>query len=141
MNIDIEKFKKDKAYYRFNSSRRRLKKKLVEYKGGKCEICGYDKCIAALDFHHLNPNEKDYSICNGDYKSFEKVKKYHINNRTFNIFLKNNGLTYTKRKIATYHPTKEELIDLLKKNSKSAIGRMFGVSCGAVIKWCKKYEI
>lgn len=222
MDIDIEKFKKDKAYYQFNNSRRRLKEKLVEYKGGKCEICGYDKCIAALDFHHLNPNEKDYSICNGDYKSFEKVKKevdkcilvcanchreihykesiekekerteneqkimveimnnrekyandfhliknsseylkytdilndiesnlpraeilkkYHINNRTFNIFLKNNGLTYTKRKIATYHPTKEELINLLKKNSKSAIGRMFGVSCGSVIKWCKKYEI
>lgn len=27
--------------------------------GGKCTICGYDKTIAALDYHHVNPKEKD----------------------------------------------------------------------------------
>ena len=31
---------------------------LVEYKGGKCEQCGYNKCIEALEFHHKSPNEK-----------------------------------------------------------------------------------
>ena len=31
-------------------------------KGGKCEICGYDKNLAALDFHHLDPNQKDFEI-------------------------------------------------------------------------------
>lgn len=35
------------------------KKQQVEYKGGKCEKCGYDKCMAALAFHHLDPKEKD----------------------------------------------------------------------------------
>lgn len=35
-----------------------LKKKLVNILGGKCSICGYNKCIAALDFHHINPEEK-----------------------------------------------------------------------------------
>lgn len=25
----------------------------VDYKGGKCGICNYDKCLAAMDFHHL----------------------------------------------------------------------------------------
>lgn len=30
----------------------------TEYKGGKCERCGYDKCINALEFHHRNPHEK-----------------------------------------------------------------------------------
>lgn len=42
----------------------RNKKKLqaVTYKGGKCEICGYDKCIRALEFHHLDSNEKDFNI-------------------------------------------------------------------------------
>ena len=38
------------------------KLKAVEYKGGKCKICGYDKNISALEFHHLNPNEKDFTI-------------------------------------------------------------------------------
>ncbi len=54
--------------------RRRNKIKLVEYKGGKCEICGYDKCIDALEFHHLKSNEKDFGLSCGDTKSFEKLK-------------------------------------------------------------------
>jgi len=35
------------------------KQKAIEYKGGKCQICGYDKCQSALEFHHINPLEKD----------------------------------------------------------------------------------
>jgi hypothetical protein len=38
---------------------RKNKQIFVDYKGGKCEICGYKKCIAALQFHHLDPNQKD----------------------------------------------------------------------------------
>lgn len=55
--------------------RRRNKIKLVEYKGGKCEICGYNKCIDALEFHHLNQNEKEFGISCGDTKSLEKLKR------------------------------------------------------------------
>ena len=39
-----------------------IKKWALEYKGNKCEICGYNKCSDALEFHHLNPAEKDFSI-------------------------------------------------------------------------------
>jgi len=39
-----------------------MKKKLVEYKGGKCEKCGYDKCLEALTFHHRNPKDKSFVI-------------------------------------------------------------------------------
>lgn len=56
------------------SWRKRVKKKLVEYKGGKCECCGYDRCIEALEFHHINPSEKDFTI-SGTSKSFETLKK------------------------------------------------------------------
>lgn len=28
----------------------------------KCQKCGYDKCPDALEFHHTNPEEKDYTI-------------------------------------------------------------------------------
>lgn len=34
----------------------------IEYKGGKCSICGYDRCKGALEFHHMDPNEKDFGI-------------------------------------------------------------------------------
>lgn len=53
-------------------ARRKKKQLLVEYLGGKCVRCGYNKNIAALDFHHING--KDFAISEKDY-SFEKMKK------------------------------------------------------------------
>ena len=47
-----------------NQKVRGLKRK-CEYilsHGGKCEICGYNKNIAALEFHHKNPDEKEFQI-------------------------------------------------------------------------------
>ena len=54
--------------------RKKAKLLLIEYKGGKCSECGYDKCIRALQFHHLDPNEKDFGI-GGKSVSLEKLKK------------------------------------------------------------------
>jgi hypothetical protein len=61
-SLNVINWKKDK------------KKKLIEYKGGKCQICGYNKCEQALDFHHINPKEKDFDISSNSY-SFDKMKK------------------------------------------------------------------
>lgn len=41
---------------------RDLKKEAVLYRGGKCNICGYSRCISALDFHHLDPSQKDFTV-------------------------------------------------------------------------------
>ena len=54
--------------------RKRTKELLVEYKGGKCEFCGYDKCIEALEFHHIDETTKEFAI-SGSTKSLEKQKK------------------------------------------------------------------
>lgn len=51
----------------------KTKLKAVEYKGGKCIVCGYNKSIRALQFHHLDPSQKDFGI-SGSTKSFEKLK-------------------------------------------------------------------
>lgn len=42
--------------------KQKKKRLLVEYKGGKCGVCGYDRCISNLTFHHLDPNEKEVTI-------------------------------------------------------------------------------
>jgi hypothetical protein len=42
--------------------RRGFKKRIVDSMGGCCQICGYDKCEEALELHHIDPNEKDFSI-------------------------------------------------------------------------------
>lgn len=44
------------------SIRRAIKQVLVDYKGNKCSICGYSKNLAALQFHHLDPDQKDFDI-------------------------------------------------------------------------------
>lgn len=31
----------------------------INLKGGKCQHCGYDRCNAALEFHHTDPTQKD----------------------------------------------------------------------------------
>lgn len=62
-----------KEYYK--NRRLFLKKQLVEYKGGKCEICDYSKCIKALEFHHLDPKEKDFTISSSGLKDIVKLKK------------------------------------------------------------------
>ena len=53
---------------------RSLKQKAIDYKGGKCQCCGYDKYQGALEFHHIDPTEKDFSIGNAKLTSFNKIK-------------------------------------------------------------------
>lgn len=54
--------------------RNKVKDKAVQYKGGKCCVCGYNKCNQALEFHHLNPEEKEFTISGGT-RSFEFMKE------------------------------------------------------------------
>ena len=60
-----------------NKERRyEFKNKCVEYKGGKCKHCGYNKCNDAFDFHHKIATEKDFSISHVKLTSFnDRVKK------------------------------------------------------------------
>lgn len=42
--------------------RNNTKAKIVEAMGGKCCVCGYDKCNHSLALHHINPIEKEISF-------------------------------------------------------------------------------
>ena len=39
-----------------------IKHFLIQKRGGKCEKCGYNKNISALEFHHLDPNKKEFTL-------------------------------------------------------------------------------
>lgn len=47
---------------------RNRKQDLVDLKGGSCEICGYNKNLAVLSFHHKDPSEKSFPL-SGRYLS------------------------------------------------------------------------
>ena len=44
--------------------RTKTKQKLIAAMGGGCICCGYNKCIRALEFHHLSSEAKDSTISN-----------------------------------------------------------------------------
>lgn len=46
----------------------------INYKGGKCVKCGYNKYAGALDFHHLDPSKKDFTIAKRKNCSLETIK-------------------------------------------------------------------
>jgi 5-methylcytosine-specific restriction endonuclease McrA len=144
--------------------RDKIKLMSIEYKGGKCEICGYDKCIDALEFHHLNPNEKDFGIAEKGYtRSFDKVKEeldkcilvcanchreIHHKDKKRNVYELLNEIhnkqekAITSKKERKQIPTIDEFISVFKMYLNfTQVGKYFGVTDNSVRKWCKKYGL
>lgn len=63
-----------KNKYHVDLRRKKLKVMAVEYKGGKCQNCGYNKSYAAIQFHHRDPKTKSFSLAHPNTRSWEKVK-------------------------------------------------------------------
>ena len=57
--------------------RKNLKLKCIEYKGGKCCLCGFNRFSSALDFHHLDPSKKEINIAEAFARnhSFKRIQK------------------------------------------------------------------
>lgn len=51
--------------------RRRRKKNLIRVCGEKCCLCGYNKTISALEFHHIHPEMKKFGIASGNCHNLE----------------------------------------------------------------------
>jgi len=46
-----------------STNRRKIYRKLIhKLKINGCAICGYSKCDRALDFHHVNPQDKEFQV-------------------------------------------------------------------------------
>lgn len=56
--------RKNKVVAANRSRRLNDRKKIKQLYGGKCSKCGYSKCLAALQFHHIDPKNKKFGITN-----------------------------------------------------------------------------
>jgi predicted HNH restriction endonuclease len=69
---------KDRAEYLIKAvakRRKKIKEMAIAYKGGKCNICGYNKCNTALDFHHKDEKNKRFGLSvRGLTRSWDKTK-------------------------------------------------------------------
>lgn len=69
-------YQKERAKKKVVTWRKRAKRKLIAYKGGKCQECGYDKDIPSVyDFHHRDPATKEFAISKGYQLGIKKLKK------------------------------------------------------------------
>jgi 5-methylcytosine-specific restriction endonuclease McrA len=68
----------DRRGYLINAVQKRRKKvreMALEFLGGCCARCGYDRCIDALEVHHLESSEKDFGISAKGYtRSWKRIR-------------------------------------------------------------------
>ena len=133
-----------------NEKRKKYKNLLVEYKGGKCEICGYDKCVKALEFHHINKETKKFSISDNAFnRSLDELKKEV--DKCILVCANCHRELHDKEEIEKYknidftHKTAidkidyEKLKELLSEGKKQKeIAEFFGVSISTIKRYLKK---
>jgi hypothetical protein len=154
---------------RTTRSRQNKKRRAVEYMGGKCIVCNYDKCIAALHFHHIEPHDKEFGFSSNMTKPFEvlqielnkciivcsnchsevhagliEIDEYVVlQNEIRQTYIPETKpvVSYAPVVKISKRPDKETLEKLVWEMSCVKIGEMYGVSDNAVNKWCKFYGI
>jgi hypothetical protein len=52
-----------------NAAPPKVRALLVDEAGGRCAVCGYDRCLFNLHFHHVDPTTKSFRLDMGRSKS------------------------------------------------------------------------
>jgi hypothetical protein len=52
----------------------KVKRILVAEAGGCCAVCGYDRCVVNLHFHHVVPAEKSFAVTVARGKSLDAYR-------------------------------------------------------------------
>lgn len=63
---------------RIKAMQRKFRVDAVNYAGGKCCRCGYNKYIGALEFHHLDPTQKDFGLSGSHMSTLNDKAKAEI---------------------------------------------------------------
>ena len=64
--------KRDRTKYQTQWRKKRMQNLKIEF-GGECKRCGYNKCLDALDFHHIEPNEKSFNFRQGRGYAWDRL--------------------------------------------------------------------
>jgi 5-methylcytosine-specific restriction endonuclease McrA len=143
--------------------RKALKQKSIDYLGGKCKICGYNKCHRALTFHHRNPQTKMFSITNAFTSTGGASSKWIILKAELDkcdLLCQNcHSELHDKEDIQSILRTKQrkisneiknrfngwppinEVIEMVTNSSFRAAGKKLGISDTAIRKFLKRNNI
>ena len=53
----------------------KVKRILVAEAGGCCAVCGYDRCMVNLHFHHVDPSTKSFALSVATGKALSKLRE------------------------------------------------------------------
>jgi hypothetical protein len=53
--------------------RRNRKERVVRLLGGACQLCGYDRCLWALDLHHVDASSKDFNVSSSNTRRWASI--------------------------------------------------------------------
>ena len=124
--LEVEKIK-------ILSYRQKTKLKSLDYKGNKCELCGYNACKESLAFHHLNPKEKEFNLSRVS-KKWETIKKeldkcillcHNCHSEVH--YLENEK---NKNKIVSLSSKQAQHIKNWRHNTKNKILQIYSSKCG-----------
>ena len=60
---------------RANRHRNKKRGMAIALLGGQCSKCGYSRCQEALDFHHVNPKGKEFTVSSFFNLSWKRIQK------------------------------------------------------------------
>ena len=114
--------------------RRNRKANLILACGEKCCICGYNKAISALEFHHIDPLLKEYGIaaqgtCHNIQKDISEIRKCVL--VCANCHREIHEGLYTSEELYNYQYFNEEIIEKLLHPSKKQ--QRYCSECSALI--------
>ncbi len=72
---EFSKEEKELSAFHVSKRRREFKNVLLKRFGSSCSLCQYSNCPSAMEFHHIDPNGKDFSLSDFVGKGNEKIDK------------------------------------------------------------------
>lgn len=73
-NKNREKVKESQRNYRRNNYNKWVNF-ITTFGFNTCSKCGYNKCFAAIDFHHIDPKLKTFNVCSIFWRPFDEKNK------------------------------------------------------------------
>ena len=153
--------KKEKHKILVREWRKKSNKELIDFMGGRCVICGYNKCYRSLSFHHVDKNNKIHNVSyytsiGNLKKAYEEAKKCILVCANCHFEIEEGLIEFNFNNIIDSYPknhipfekgsclkkkcpvSDKNLCNLKKENSYDKLAKMFKVNERTVMRWYRE---
>jgi hypothetical protein len=160
--VNYKEFCSKKCYQAYSRNFREYKNKLyiINLHGAKCQICGYDKNLNVLEFHHSDPTKKEFALserwrCNLDSLIVESKKCILVCPNCHREIHTHQNYEFWIQKVKEYMeehsgnmfpkrivwPPKEKVSELVWSKPIKEVAKELKVNADSLVKHCEKNDI